>query len=128
MTTCGLRGGEFSIGAMSAGQKRLSRAGSALSSAPYAKADCAQQNPESRLEAVQDYRHRKSETPARVPSPSAFVEERQAQTPYGQIRRGTQDRRSADQDEHAVRLGRPEKPIARAPSCAQSFVPSGAMD
>jgi hypothetical protein len=68
---------------MSAEQKRLSRAGSALSSAPYAKADCAQQNQEIRREAVQDYRDRKSETPACVPSPSAFIEEREAQTAHG---------------------------------------------
>src|SRR5437764_13971392 len=87
-------------------RKRLSRALTELSSAPYAKADCAQQNPEGRLEAIQDYRDGKSETATCLPASPAFIQERQAQAPYGEVRRGSQDRRSSDQVEHAVRVSR----------------------
>jgi len=87
-------------------QKRLSRALAALSSAPYAKADCAQQNPESRLEAVQDHRDRKSEASTCLAAAPAVLEERQAQTPHGEVRRSPQDRYGPHQDEHAVRVGR----------------------
>jgi hypothetical protein len=69
-------------------QNRLSRALAALSSAPYAKADCAQQNPEVCLEAIQDYRDRESDATTRLPASFAFIEERQAQTPHGKVRRG----------------------------------------
>jgi len=65
----------------------LSRALAALSSAPYAKADCAQQNPEISFEAVQDYRDGKSQAPTRIAETSAVVEERQAQTAHGEVRR-----------------------------------------
>ena len=86
-------------------QNELSRALTALSSAPYAKADCAQQDPEIRREAVQDHRHGQGAPPARVAPSFAFREERETQTPDGEIRSRPQDRRSADQGEHAIRLG-----------------------
>jgi hypothetical protein len=65
----------------------LSRAESPVSSAPYAKADCAQQNPEIRFEAVQDYRDGKSQAATRIAKTPPFVKEREAQTAHGEIGR-----------------------------------------
>src|SRR5687767_10310620 len=58
-----------------------------LSSAPYAETDFAQQNSKSSLEAVQDHRDGESDAPARLAEASAFVEERQAQTPHVEVGR-----------------------------------------
>jgi len=68
-------------------QNELSRALTALSSAPYAKADCAQQNPEIRFEAIQNHRDGKSEATTRLPASPAFLEKRQAQTSHGKVSR-----------------------------------------
>ena len=87
-------------------QKRLSHAARALSSAPYAKADCAQQNPEIRFQALQDYLQGQGASPTRVAPAFDVFEECQAQTPDGKVRPRPQNGRGADQDEHAVRLGR----------------------
>src|ERR1044072_3120866 len=104
ITTRGLRAGACSIVLTSADQKRLSRARPALSSAPYAKADRAQQNQEGRLHAAQGNRHR--QRPAADPSPPAshVVQERETQAPDGEVGAGSQDRRSPNQVEPPLRL------------------------
>jgi hypothetical protein len=56
-----------------------------LSSAPYAESDRAQQNPKVSLETVQDYWDGQSHAAACFAPASAFLEERKAQAPPGQV-------------------------------------------
>ena len=58
-----------------------------LSSAPYAESDRSQQNPKVSLETVQNYRDGQSHAATRFETASAFLEERQAQAPHGQVDR-----------------------------------------
>jgi hypothetical protein len=58
-----------------------------LSSAPYAEGDRAQQNSKVSLETVQDHRDRESHAATCFAQTSAFLEERQAQAPHGQVDR-----------------------------------------
>jgi hypothetical protein len=75
-----------------------------LSSAPYAKSDCAKQNTEIRLKTVQDYRDRKSDAPARIPQAFDVVEKREAQATNGEIDRSRQDRHLPNHVESAFWL------------------------
>jgi hypothetical protein len=58
-----------------------------LSSAPYAESDLAQQNSKVSLETVQDHWDGQSHAATCFAQTSAFLEERQAQTPHGQVGR-----------------------------------------
>jgi hypothetical protein len=85
MTTCGGGASAFSIRAISYVESGCHEAKLRLSSAPYAETDFAQQNSKISLEAFQDYRDWQSHAPTCVAPTFAFVEERQAKAPHGEI-------------------------------------------
>ncbi len=58
-----------------------------LSSAPYAEIHRAQQDAESRVQAVQNYRNRQGFASARLAPAFALDQERQEKAPHGEIRR-----------------------------------------
>ncbi|MEY2518333.1 MAG: hypothetical protein QOF24_92 [Verrucomicrobiota bacterium] len=103
-------------------QNRLSQSETALSSAPYAESDRAQQNPESRLETIQDHGDGQGQASTCFAPPFAFLEERQAQTAHGEVSRSRQDRYVSDQVEHAVRLGRARKADCAAAIFREQFL------
>ncbi|MEY2483468.1 MAG: hypothetical protein QOK24_1996 [Verrucomicrobiota bacterium] len=103
-------------------QNRLSQSETALSSAPYAESDRAQQNPESRLETIQDHGDGQGQASTCFAPPFAFLEERQTQTPHGEVGRSRQDRYVSDQVEHAVRLDRARKADCAAAKFREQFL------
>jgi hypothetical protein len=59
----------------------------ALSSAPYAESDRAQQNSKIGLETVQNHRDGQSHAATRFPPASAFLEKWETQAPHGEVGR-----------------------------------------
>ncbi len=87
--------------------KQLSLRQTPLSYAPYAEANCAQQDAKSRRQAVQNYRDGEGFAPACVAASLALEQERETQASDGESGGGPFDGRRSHQSEYAVRVELP---------------------